>query len=222
MSEEDIVRSEEKESFMGRQSQKTLQIAGAGIFGALSIIISGFVVPFIPRIPGWGMAIYDPISIIWIACFLIFGVVAGLLCCVIGTFGLLIFDPTGIGSIFKFFATFSLIIVPIILLKLYKQEKGVSNSQKLKDPKNYFVCGVLGTALRIVVMLILNSLFFLTIWASFFTFANLEFIGFGGITGWTAVVVGVIIINGYSSVFDLLISYLIVYGSKLDQKFNIW
>ncbi|MHA1689619.1 MAG: hypothetical protein ACTSUN_09840, partial [Promethearchaeota archaeon] len=78
------------------------------------------------------------------------------------------------------------------------------------------------TTLRIILMLILNILFFLTIWADFYQFANLEFAGFAGVTGWTAIIVGTIIINGYSSVIDLLIPYLIVFGAKLDEKFEIW
>jgi len=213
---------EEKESFRTRRSQLTLQIAGAAIFGALSIVISGILVPILPRIPGWGIAYFDPTSIIWITCFLIFGVSAGLLCCAIGTFGLLLFDPTGIGSIFKFFATISLIVVFIIYLKIHKKNQGISSNKILKKPRNYIIIGIIGTALRIIVMLVFNILFFLTIWASFYQFANLEFVGFGGVTGWTAIIIGVIIINGYSSVFDLLIPYLIVYGSKLDEKFNIW
>ncbi|MHA1725460.1 MAG: ECF transporter S component [Promethearchaeota archaeon] len=222
MNKAEIVDLEEKKSFMSKRSQLTLQITGAAIFGALSIVVSGIVVPILPRIPGWGIAYFDPTSIIWITCFLIFGITAGLLCCAIGTFGLLIFDPTGIGSIFKFFAAISLIIVPILVLKLYKKQEGVRNSQKLKDHRNYLVIGILGTTLRIILMLILNILFFLTIWADFYQFANLEFAGFAGVTGWTAIIVGTIIINGYSSVIDLLIPYLIVFGAKLDEKFEIW
>jgi hypothetical protein len=33
---------------------------------------------------------------------------------------------------------------------------------------------------------------------------------------------GVILINAETSVWDLLIPYLIVYGLKLDQKYEIW
>jgi riboflavin transporter FmnP len=64
---------DEKETFLAYKSLKTIQIAGAAIFGALSVVISALTTPIIPRIPGWGMAIFDPVSIIWIICFLIFG-----------------------------------------------------------------------------------------------------------------------------------------------------
>lgn len=222
MTEPKLMDPDEKESFMSKRSQLTLQIAGAAIFGALSIVLSGLIVPILPRIPGWGMAYFDPISIIWITCFFIFGVTAGLLCTVIGTFGLLIFDPTGVGALFKFFATFSMIIIPIIVLKLYKKKEDVLNSTKLKKGRNYLITSVIGTLLRVFVMLVLNILFFLTIWSNFYEFANLEFIGFGNITGWTAIIIGTIIINGYSSVIDLLVPYLIVFKSGLDEKYKIW
>ena len=221
-------RPDEKEAKMSKSAQRTLKIAGAAIFGALSLIMSAFLTPILARIPGWQIAIFDPISIVWITCFLIFGVEAGLLSLVIGVFGLLPFDPTAwLGPMMKFSATFSLLIIPIIVLRLYKRAEGISNSKKLKDRKNFIVCGILGTVLRCIVMLILNIAIFLTIYAGYEVGVNLAFIGLPGISSWTAIIIGVIIINAYQSVLDLLIPYIIVYGAldyglKLDEKFEIW
>lgn len=221
-------RSDEKASKMSKSAQQTLKLSGAAIFGALSLIMSAYLTPILARIPGWQIAIFDPISLVWITCFLIFGVEAGLMSLVIGAFGLLPFDPTAwLGPMMKFSATFSLLIVPIIILKLYKREEGISNSKKLKDRKNFIICGILGTALRCVVMLILNIVVFLTIYAGYEVFVDLAFIGLPGITSWTAIVIGVILINAYQSALDLLIPYVIVYGAldyglKLDEKFEIW
>ena len=221
-------RSDEKASKMSKSAQRTLKLAGAAIFGALSLIMSAFLTPILARIPGWQIAIFDPISIVWITCFLIFGVEAGLLSLGIGAFGLLPFDPSAwLGPLMKFSATFSLLIVPIIVLKLYKREEGVLNSKKLKDRKNFIISGVLGTILRCIVMLILNITVFLTIFAGFEGTVNLAFIGLPGISSWTAIIIGVIIINAYQSALDLLIPYIIVYGAldyglKLDEKFEIW
>ena len=221
-------RPDEKEVKMSKSAQRTLKIAGAAIFGALSLIMSAFLTPILARIPGWQIAIFDPISIVWITCFLIFGVEAGLLSLVIGAFGLLPFDPTAwLGPMMKFSATFSLLIIPIIVLRLYKRAEGISNSKKLKDRKNFIACGILGTVLRCIVMLILNIAIFLTIYAGYEVGVNLAFIGLPGISSWTAIIIGVIIINAYQSVLDLLIPYIIVYGAldyglKLDEKFEIW
>jgi len=214
---------EEKESHMSKSSQLVLQISGAALFGALSLIVSIFTTPFLPRIPIWGIAIIDPVSIIWILCFLIFGTRAGILCCVIGTFGLMPFDSFApIGPIMKFSATFALIIVPILFLKLYKHEEGVRNSQKIKKLRNYVVYGVFGIILRIGVMMIANYLMFITVFAGFLEFMNLGFIGLPDISGWTSVIIVVILINAETSIWDLLIPYIVVFGFKIDQKFAIW
>ena len=204
-------------------TQLTIQIAGAALFGALSIVLSALVVPIIPRIPGWGIAIIDPVSIIWVICFLIFGAKSGLLCCLIGMIGLMPFDPfTPIGPIMKFSATVALIIVPILFLKLYKEDLMAKRSQKIKNPKNYIIYGTLGVLLRIGIMMVFNAALFLTLFSSGVNFINLDFIGLPGVTGWSAIIIGVIVINAETSLWDLLIPYLIVYGTKIDQKFEIW
>ncbi len=215
--------AEERETIMSKSSQLVLQISGAALFGAVSIVLSIFITPAIPRIPGWGIAIIDPVSIIWIMCFLIFGPKAGMLCCVIGTFGLMPFDPFApIGPIMKFSATFALIIVPILFLKLYKEEEGVRNSQKIRNLKNYVVYGLFGVILRIGVMMLANYLLFVTLYSAAIPFVSLQFLGLPDISGWTAIIIGVIIINAETSLWDLLFPYVIVFGSKLDQRFSIW
>lgn len=200
--------NEEKETFMSKKSQLTIQLAGAAIFGALSLVVSIFVVPILPRTPQ-GMAYFDPVSIIWVICFLIFGPLAGILCMIIGFVLLIPFDPSipVIGPLMKLVATFSLVIVPIVLLKLYKKEQGVLQSKKLKNKKNYATYGLLGTAFRIVVMVILNTIVYLA------------FFGPEGLMFWLILVV---IINALQSLWDLLIPYLIVFGTNLDEKFEIW
>jgi riboflavin transporter FmnP len=217
---------EEKEiaTSMSKRTRLTLEVTGAALFGAMSLVLSAFLTPIIPRIPGWGIAIIDPVSILWITCFLIFGPKSGLLCCLIGTLALFPFDPSvpAIGPLMKLSATLSLIIVPIILLKLYKTEPGVRNSQKYKKLSSYILTGLLGIILRIIVMMILNVWIFLTLFSDYLAFATLEFIGLPSISAWNAVVIGVIIINAEISVWDLLIPYLVVFGLKLDQRYEIW
>ena len=218
----DEIEEEEKASYRSITSQRTLQIAGGAIFGALSTIIAFALGPIInaSRVQGWGFALFDPTSWIWIICFLIFGPLAGLICSVTGSFGLLIIDPTGIGPAFKFFATIPHIIVPIIVLKLWKRAE--LNSESLGKPKIYITTGILSVGLRIISMLILNFVFFATIWKDFFQYMNLEVIGLANITGLTAVLIFTPILNLYAGVVDLIVSYLVVYGPKLNEKFQIW
>ncbi|MFX0025957.1 MAG: hypothetical protein ACFE8M_06040, partial [Candidatus Hermodarchaeota archaeon] len=189
----------------------------------LSLVLSAILAPIIPRVPGWGIAYLDPVSIVWIMCFFIFGAKAGLLCCVIGTLGLMPFDPFApIGPLMKFSATVVLIVIPMLLLKLNKTKEGIKNSQKIKKISNFAITSVLGVLLRIVIMMWFNALLFLTIFSDAFAYANLEFLGLPNVTGWLAIIIMVIFINAETSLWDLLIPYLTVFGLKLDDKFEIW
>ncbi len=216
--------AEERETAMSKSSRIVLQISGAALFGALSLVVSAFTTNILPRIPGWGIAFIDPVSIIWVICFLVFGAKSGMLCCVIGTLGLMPFDVSLpiIGPLMKFSATFSLIIVPILFLKLFRYKEGVKKSQKIKNPRNFVVYGLLGVLLRIGVMMIANYLLFITVLAGALPFVSLDFLGLPGVTGWTAIIIVVIFINAETSLWDLIIPYAIVFGTKIDQKFSIW
>ena len=205
MSDTEVV--EEFETFLSKKVRFTIQIVGAAIFGALSLVFSLYVVPYLPRTPE-GFAYFDPVSIIWVTCFLIFGPVAGILCSIIGMVVLFTVDPFApIGPLMKFSATFFLIIVPIFLLYLFKRKKGERMSQKLKEPKTYVLYGALGVALRILVMIVLNIIVYLS------------FYGSKGLEYWIFIV---ILLNALTSVWDLLFPYLLVFTTKLDEKFEIW
>ncbi|MEJ2293859.1 MAG: hypothetical protein P8Y23_03750 [Candidatus Lokiarchaeota archaeon] len=217
---------EEKESFMGKRSQLTLQIVGAALFSALSIVIGALITPTLTqvlRIPGWFIAIIDLISLVWVACFYLFGVKAGILCCLIGTIGLMPFDESApIGPLMKLAATLSLIIVPILFLRLYKNDGMTKRSQKLKKLHNIIVYGALGTLLRVIVMVILNVVVFLTVYSTYVDQVSLAFLGLPQVSGMTAVLIGAPIINTWQSALDLGVPYIIVYGMKLDEKLNVW
>ena len=198
---------EEKETQMSKSSRFVIQIAGAGVFSALSILLSVFVTPNLPQTPE-GFAYFDPISIIWVTCYLIFGPLAGILSCGIGALGMMPFDDWApIGPLMKFAATFSLIIIPILLLKLTNRKKNIRKSQILKKPKNYIIYGLLGTGFRIIVMVILNTVVYLI------------FYGPSGLEIWIVIV---IVLNALTSLWDLLFPYIIVFVTKIDTKFEIW
>lgn len=218
------VRAGEIETVRSKSSELILQLAGGAIFGALSTVMAIMLKPIIDasRITGWGIAMFDPTSWVWIICFLVFGLYAGLISCVTGSFGLLLIDPSGwVGPVFKFSATVPLIIIPYLILKLW--ERDTTNSLKLKDPKNYVITGGLSIAIRIVVMIFMNYLFFITVWGiENLDYVTLEVLGLGEITGKTAVLIFTPIINLYAGALDLAIPYFLVFGSKLDEKFGFW
>ncbi|MFW9989131.1 MAG: hypothetical protein ACFFC3_10780 [Candidatus Odinarchaeota archaeon] len=200
-------RTVEKETFMSKSIQFTIQIVGAAIFAAISLILSLYVVPYLPRTPE-GFAYFDPVSIIWVTCFLIFGRIAGILCTITGSVLLFPFDPfSPIGPLMKLAATFSLIIVPILLLSLKNRKRKERLSQIYKKPRTYIIYSSLGVITRIIVMVMLNIIVYLT------------FYGPEGLEYWVMIV---ILLNSLTSLWDLLVPYLIVFGTKLDEKFEIW
>ena len=71
-------------------------------------------------------------------------------------------------------------------------------------------------------MLILNFIFVATVWADFFEYINLEVIGLANITGISAILIFTPIINLYTGVLDLIVPYILVFGTKLDEKFGLW
>ncbi|MFX1488172.1 MAG: hypothetical protein ACFFBI_03430 [Promethearchaeota archaeon] len=217
------VRPGEIEVIRSKSSNYLIQIAGGAIFGALSTVMAIVLSPIInsSRIQGWGIALFDPTSWVWVICFLIFGPLAGLISCVTGSFGLMIIDPTGIGPAFKFFATIPMIIVPYFILKLKKE--GVKESKILKKPVNYTVAGIIAIIIRIVLMLIMNFLFLVTVWGlESLPYINLSVIGLGNITGVEALLIFTPLINLYTGALDLAVPYLLVFGPKLDEKVGFW
>jgi len=196
--------TEEKESVRPKKSRLTLQIAGGAIFGALSLVLS-FLAAFLPRTPE-GLAYFDPVSIIWVICYLIFGPLAGLISAVIGMLLLMPFDPFApIGPLMKFIATFALILPSYLLMRYIKKD---ISSGTLKEPKTYATYGVIGIIVRIVVMVPINIVVYLALGYP------PAFLG--------AYLIVVVLINTLQSVWDLVIPYLIVYGLKIDEKFEIW
>jgi len=200
-----------------RRTALSKAIAGAAIFGALSFVISAFTAPYLPRMPGWGIAFIDPVSIIWIMCFLVFGLYTGLLCSAIGALGLMFFDPFApIGPLMKLTATVPLMLVFYAGLRLkYQNPCG----GELKKVKNYAPLRVAGAALRIVLMVVANILLFMYI-------LNINYAKFslGGfvLTSWSAVVFVAVLINAEQSVWDCVIPYLAVYSTKVYDRFRFW
>jgi hypothetical protein len=218
------IRTGEIEVVRSKKSELILQLAGGAIFGALSTVMAVVLSPIInaSRITGWGIAMFDPTSWVWIICFLIFGAYAGLISCVTGSFGLLIIDPSGwIGPVFKFTATVPLIIVPYLVLQLW--EKNVTNSSKLKRPGNFIFTGIISVVFRILIMISMNFLFFITVWGlEALPYATLEVFGLAEITGISAVLIFTPLINLYAGALDLAVPYFLVFSPKLDEKFGFW
>jgi riboflavin transporter FmnP len=194
----------------------SVKVAGAAIFGALSYVVSILTTPYIPRIPGWGIAYIDPISIIWMIAFLLFGIEAGLLTYLIGFVILLIFDPfSPIGPIMKIAATIWFVIIPYFYSKFISKQTFSQNC--LKQLKIYVPSILIGLVLRILFMIGFNFFILLYIFRVPLEFMNLAWIGLPEISAIPAVIITVILINTIQTIFDTAIPYLIVFNAKLDK-----
>jgi hypothetical protein len=155
-------------------------------------------------VPGWGIALFDPVSIFWIISFLLGGYWVGILCTFAGTVGLFLYDPTAIGPIFKLLATLPMILVPWIGVK--KLESGKAG-KALSRPKFYAMLMGLAFLLRLVLMIPANLIYR----AVALPFLTVEYM-----------VVYAIILNAFQSLWDALVPFIIVYKTPIFENFGMW
>ncbi len=186
---------------------KTQKITAASIFGAISLV-SAFSAAYIPRLPGWGFALFDPVSIIWIVAFLIFGITVGITTSLLGTLGLMYFDPTGIGPFMKLIATLPMMLIPWIFFKYYSSKTEDISSDYILKFKIYTISMIFALIVRLALMIPLNliivPLFFSDSWPPL---AIMEYTMMLNIIQWTG---------------DAWIPYLVVVKSTLRNSFKYW
>ena len=122
--EEDLSEPHDFELVEGsKESERVKQAAFAAIMAAISIASSP-IASVIPRIPGWDIALFDPVSFFWIIAFLVGGISVGMVTVFAGTLGLFFFDPSGVGPLFKLLATAPMIIIPWLAVLFVAKQKG--------------------------------------------------------------------------------------------------
>ena len=200
----------------------TLKIAGAGIFAALSLVLSITTTNILPRVQ-WGLALFDPVSVIWILAFFIFGYEAGILTSIAGMFLLFPFDPYAyyLGPIMKFTATIPLIIMPLIINFIRRKPR---NSDYIFNNKTLIISWISGTAVRVIIMIFYNIIIINLMFGGeeFASAVSLEFLGFTGVTGWTAIVWTVAVINILQSIWDYLIPLILIKPIKKGRISLPW
>ena len=173
----------------------TKQVAVGAILGALSVAIAPLA-GFLPRL-SWGMAIFDPVSFVWIIAFLLGGIWVGLISLVAGTIALFMFDPTVIGPFYKFAATLPFIVVPYIGVRLRK-----CDGASLSSPRFYSLLMLAAYVVRITVMVPVNLL---------------------TIGGPLDVILTVtIVVNSIQSILDAIVPFLVVHRTPVFRNFRLW
>ena len=194
----------------------TIEIVGAAIFSALSIVLSVYLPPF--RL-AWGIAYFDPVSIIWITSFLIFGFRAGILTSIIGTVGLILVDPflAYFGPFMKFLSTIWFVLIPYLYIRLIKKSR--FSGKELKKLSNFIPSMLISWLVRCVLMSILN---YLIITYMFEMEVDLGWLGFSELTGNLAILITVFLINTIMTLFDTIVPYLLVFTTGIYDRFEIY
>ncbi len=208
-----------------KRKNLTLDIAGAAIFGALSISLSLMITTTLPRVWGGnGPAFFDPVSLIWICAFLVFGVRCGLLTALIGTLGLLINDPTAfmVGPFMKFVATIWFIVIPYVFIRIKTKHK--PTGEDMKNLKNYIPSMIVAWIIRCVVMVALNYVYLFVFWGGpdALAFTSLDWLGIESIAGHVGYIVTLILINTIQTIGDAIIPYILIFSSKIYDRFTIY
>lgn len=184
-------------------AERSKKIAISAVLGALSIAL-GSTAAVIPRLPLWGIAFFDPVSLVWVIAFLLGGIEVGIITTYAGFFGLFLFDPTGVGPVFKFLATIPLILVPWLAMKW---RHITDEGQHLSIRRNFARYMFVGYLIRIAIMLPLNLLLVPLIF---------------GLSDVVVIILYTLILNTLQSFWDTLIPFLIVYRTPIFEEFRMW
>ncbi len=184
-------------------SERVKRITTAGVLASLSVAIAP-IASVLPRLV-WGIALFDPTSLLWIIAFLIGGPEVGLVCMGAGAIGLLFYDPTGIGPLFKVLATLPMIVVPWLGLRFFSHD---SSGESLSRFTAYLPLMFVAFLLRLVIMVPFNLIMvpLLMPWT---------------ITS-TEIIAATIILNSVQSIFDVMVPYIVVHPTTLFEHFRMW
>ncbi|TFH07017.1 MAG: hypothetical protein E4H14_09460 [Candidatus Thorarchaeota archaeon] len=199
-SEDHLELVEESES-----SERIKQIVVASVLASLSIAIAPSA-SMIARVAGWGIALFDPVSLFWIAAFLIGGYRVGIISMSAGTLGLFLYDPTAIGPIFKFAATLPMILIPLYGVMKLRSEVG---GEALSKPKFYTSMMGLAFIVRLAIMLPFNFLY----WSLLMPIDGAAFV---------YILLVVQSINSVQSLGDAIVPYLIIHPTGIFKHFGMW
>lgn len=193
-------------SMTSESAENVRQVVTASVLAALSIAIAP-TASMLARVAGWGIALFDPVSLFWIIAFLVGGRRVGIITMSAGTLGLFLYDPTAIGPIFKFLATLPMILVPWFGVQRLRAEVG---GEALSKPKFYFSLMMLAYVVRLAVMIPANFLY----WGMILPTLDAATIVY--------ILVVVLSINSVQSIGDALIPYLIIHPTGVYRHFGIW
>lgn len=209
---------------ISKSSEKVKKVAVAAIMASLSVAVTP-IAAGIPRIPGFGIAIFDPISLFWMIAFLIGGFWVGLVSMITGAIMLNFFDPTPIfGPLLKFLATFPMVVLPWLAVRKTgdkRHSRLLSVAAKVaqrKEPSHQG--GIILSGERVFGALMMVSYL---IRISMMVPVNLVVVPFiWGVTDAGFIITYTLILNTLQSFWDALIPFIVVHRTPVFRNYGMW
>lgn len=205
-------------------SETAKKVAVAAVLASLSVAVSP-IAAGIPRIPLFGIAIFDPISLFWMIAFLVGGFWVGLFSMATGAFMLNFFDPYPIfGPMLKFLATFPMVILPWLAVRNTEnqgQSRLLSIVQRIgRQPDSGNLGGALLSKTRIFSLLMVLSYL---VRIAVMTPVNLIVVPFiWGVTDPGFIIIYTVGLNTIQSFWDAFIPFIVVHRTPIFSNYGMW
>ena len=211
-------------SEVSTSAERTKKIAAAAILASLSVAVSP-VASFVPRVPTFGIAIFDPISLFWIIAFLVGGIWVGLFSMVAGGIMLNFFDPFPIiGPLLKVLATAPMVILPWLAVRRNgdQQERSVlrvtsrltgavaddsRGGLALSKIRLYTGLMFLAFLIRLAMMIPVNLVVVPFIW---------------GVSDPTFIISYTVILNTIQSFWDAFLPFIVIHRTQVFKSYGMW
>ncbi|MFW9887388.1 MAG: hypothetical protein ACFFER_04360 [Candidatus Thorarchaeota archaeon] len=205
-------------------AERTKKIAAAAILASLSVAVSP-VASFVPRVPTFGIAIFDPISLFWIIAFLVGGIWVGLFSIAAGGIMLNFYDPFKIiGPLLKVLATAPMVILPWLAVRRNgnQQDRGILKATSrltgnveddsrgglaLSKVRLYTGLMFLAYLIRLAVMIPVNLVVVPLIWS---------------VSDPTYIISYTVILNTIQSFWDAFLPFIVVHRTQVFKSYGMW
>ena len=211
-------------SEVSQSAERTKKIAAAAILASLSVAVSP-VASFVPRVPTFGIAVFDPISLFWVIAFLLGGIWVGLFSMTAGGIMLNFFDPFPIiGPMLKFLATAPMVILPWLavrrngrheernILRLSSPLSGVvaqdlAGGSALSKARLYAALMLLAFLVRLIMMIPLNLVVVPFIW---------------GVSDPIFIISYTVVLNTVQSFWDAFLPFIVIHRTQVFKNHGMW
>jgi hypothetical protein len=207
-----------------QSAERVKKVAAAAILASLSIAVSP-VASMVPRVPLFGIAVFDPISLFWVIAFLVGGIWVGSVSMLAGVIMLNFFDPYPIiGPLLKFLATAPMILLPWLAVRGADREgkggilsrvpllgngieEGTKGGSMLSGGYLYGVLMFLAFLVRLAVMVPVNLTVVPILWG----------VGdFAFIVGYT------LVLNTIQSFWDAFLPFIVIHRTPVFKNYGMW